>query len=309
MTAGELSVVMADPLSLAVIKDLEFATGRKISLSLATPSQIIAAIESNYPEPSLMSRNGSENAKPGADDRRALNQAASEKKATGQQSHFEPSSQPREENPESTGRIASLADKILEEAVSSNASDIHIEASERGVVVRQRLDGILRETATLPKWMHDGLVSRLKVLASMDIAEKRLPQDGRLRIRSKEGRKIDFRVSSLRTLQGEKIVLRILDHSKGIPPLEHLGFSPGNLMVLRQFLKRRHGMILTVGPTGSGKSTTLASAVASIRSTDINIVAIEDPIEYELSGVNQTQVHDKIKLTSSGSRCNSGWRN
>jgi type II secretory ATPase GspE/PulE/Tfp pilus assembly ATPase PilB-like protein len=193
--------------------------------------------------------------------------------------------------------IVDLVDLVVNSAVTSRASDVHIEPMERGVLVRHRLDGMLKEVMDLPKWVQDGLVARLKIMAGMDIAEKRLPQDGRLRVKTDDGRDVDFRVSTLRTLFGEKIVLRVLDQRKGPPPLEELGFSSGSLEDLRFFLRHQHGMILVVGPTGSGKTTTLCSALTSIRSGRTNIITIEDPIEYQISGVNQTQINEKVKLT------------
>jgi type IV pilus assembly protein PilB len=295
----ELMVVMSDPLSLSVIQDLEFATGCRVKLSLATTSQIIAAIEKYYSETALATVK-----EPSPQE--VANRTNSElpdilAPESPEQGYFEEASESKESAPETVGPIADLVDNIMEEALASNASDIHIEGCENGVRVRHRLDGLLKEVTMLPKWAQDGLITRLKVMASLDIAERRLPQDGRLRIQSKEGRNVDFRMSTLKTVHGEKIVLRILDHSKGIPPLESLGFSANNLKQFQQFLKHRHGMILTVGPTGSGKSTTLASAVASIRSAEINIVTIEDPVEYQITGVNQTQIHEKIKLTFASS--------
>jgi len=142
-----------------------------------------------------------------------------------------------------------------------------------------------------------GVTSRLKIMGNLDIAEKRLPQDGRLRAMAEDGTEVDFRVSTLRTLFGEKIVMRVLDHRKGVPALEEIGMSAVVLEELRQFLRHQHGMILVVGPTGSGKSTTLGSALRAVQSEKTNIITIEDPIEYQIPGVNQTQVNEKIKLT------------
>ncbi len=281
----ELWVVMADPLSLSVIHDLEFATGKRIRLCLSTPSQILAAIGRFYSEGGANPQKQS-----GRDSLQPDNEPP-------EQSPIEVVADSQDRGPEATGPVAEMVDEILEQAILSGASDIHIEACENEVTVRHRLDGLLKEVSTVPKLVQDGLVSRLKIMASMDIAEKRLPQDGRLRIWSKEGRKVDFRVSSLRTLHGEKVVLRMLDHSRGLPSLDTLGFSAGDLKQVRSFLKHQYGMILTVGPTGSGKSTTLAAALASIRTPEVNIVTIEDPVEYEIAGINQTQVHEKIKLT------------
>ena len=185
--------------------------------------------------------------------------------------------------------------------MKGRASDIHVEPTEDRVVVRHRLDGILREVIALPKWVHDGLVARLKVLAGMDIAEKRLPQDGRLRVQVDDNREVDLRVSTLRTMYGEKIVLRVLDQRKGPPQLTELGLPSDGLETLRHLLRQQHGMILVVGPTGSGKTTTLSSAIASLQTTRTNIITIEDPIEYQLRGVNQTQISDKIGLTFASS--------
>jgi type II secretory ATPase GspE/PulE/Tfp pilus assembly ATPase PilB-like protein len=168
---------------------------------------------------------------------------------------------------------------------------------EKGVLIRHRLDGLLKEVMDLPKWVHEGLIARLKIMAGMDIAEKRLPQDGRVRVANEEGKDVDFRASTLRTLHGEKMVLRVLDQNRGVPPLEELGFSAGAFSDLKSFLKFQHGMILVVGPTGSGKTTTLCSALTSVRSERTNIITIEDPVEYQIPGVNQTQINSKINLT------------
>jgi type II secretory ATPase GspE/PulE/Tfp pilus assembly ATPase PilB-like protein len=196
--------------------------------------------------------------------------------------------------------IVELVDLIARSAVKASASDIHIEPSERGLLVRHRLDGLLKEVMDLPKWVHEGLVARVKIMAGLDIAERRLPQDGRIRLHMENGQPVDFRVSTLRTLHGEKLVLRLLDHQKGVPTLEQLGLSSAGLDHLRQFLRVQHGMIFVVGPTGSGKTTTLCSALTTLRSEKTNIVTIEDPIEYQLPGINQTQVSDKVKLTFAG---------
>jgi type II secretory ATPase GspE/PulE/Tfp pilus assembly ATPase PilB-like protein len=168
---------------------------------------------------------------------------------------------------------------------------------EKGVLIRHRLDGLLKEVMDLPKWVHEGLIARLKIMAGMDIAEKRLPQDGRLRSHSEDGTDVDFRVSTLRTLFGEKVVMRVLDHRKGVPALEEIGMSATAMEELHLFLRHQHGMILVVGPTGSGKSTTLSSALRAVQSEKTNIITIEDPIEYQIPGVNQTQINEKIKLT------------
>jgi len=193
--------------------------------------------------------------------------------------------------------IIDLVDLVVKSAIKAAASDVHVEPMEKGVLIRHRLDGLLKEVMDLPKWVHEGLIARLKIMAGMDIAEKRLPQDGRIRVTNDDAKDVDFRASTLRTLHGEKMVLRVLDQHRGVPPLEELGFSAAAFTDLRGFLKYQHGMILVVGPTGSGKTTTLCSALMSMQSERTNIITIEDPIEYQLPGINQTQTNEKIKLT------------
>lgn len=192
---------------------------------------------------------------------------------------------------------AEIVDTIIKGGVRCGASDIHIEPTEAGVVVRHRVDGLLRQAMDLPTWVHDGVVGRIKVMAGLDIAEKRLPQDGRIRTSPEDGRDVDVRVSTLRTVFGEKVVLRILDRGRGVPSLDTLGFSSEGLAQVHAFLRHQHGMILVVGPTGSGKTTTLSAALAALRTGSTNIVTIEDPVEYQIPGVNQTQINGKIDLT------------
>jgi type IV pilus assembly protein PilB len=300
-----LTVAMSDPLLFSLVQDLEFQTGYRIRQVVATKSDILQSIEIGYPDKALTKYSG------GATSGLAV--TATQQKASGRpgESAAGGALVPRvdvevfEQAPAvGAGRegsdsapIIDLVDLVVNSAITSRASDVHIEPAEKGVLVRHRLDGILKEVMDLPKWVHEGLVARLKIMAGMDIAEKRLPQDGRIRVKTEEGKDVDFRVSSLRTMYGEKMVLRVLDHRKGAPPLEELGFSAAAMEELRYFLKHQHGMILVVGPTGSGKSTTLSSAITSVKSGRTNIITIEDPIEYQIPGVNQTQVNEKAKLT------------
>src|SRR5206468_8840616 len=144
--------------------------------------------------------------------------------------------------------ITYFFDHVVNSANKSKASDVHVEPMEKGVLIRHRLDGLLKEVMDLPKWVHEGLIARLKILAGMDIAEKRLPQDGRLRSHADDGSDVDFRVSTLRTLFGEKVVMRVLDHRKGVPALEEIGMSATSLEEVRHFLKHQHGMILVSAP-------------------------------------------------------------
>jgi type IV pilus assembly protein PilB len=278
-----LTVAMSDPLLFSLVQDLEFQTGYRIKQVVATRTDILEAIEHGYPDKAIARYAG-----PGGG-------------LVVQEDVFERPPLPgaARDGGGDPAPIIDLVDLVVNSAITSGASDVHIEPMEKGVLVRHRLDGLLKEVMDLPKWVHEGFVARMKIMAGMDIAEKRLPQDGRLRVKTDDGKDVDFRVSTLRTLYGEKIVLRVLDHRKGAPPFEELGLSATSMEELRFFLKQQHGMILVVGPTGSGKTTTLSSSICSIKSGRTNIITIEDPIEYQIPGVNQTQVNEKSKLTFS----------
>ncbi len=301
-----LTVAMSDPLLFSLVQDLEFQTGYRIKQVVSTRSDIVEAIENGYPDKALAKvvnpANTSDLAVPQSAGRggRQGGDGSGERSLVrrGEEDIFEqPAPGVGQREAGDTAPIIDLVDLVVNSAISSRASDVHIEPMEKGVVVRHRLDGLLKEVMDLPKWVHEGLVARLKIMAGMDIAEKRLPQDGRIRVKTEDGKEVDFRVSSLRTLFGEKIVLRVLDQRKGAPPLEELGLSAAAMEELKFFLRHQHGMILVVGPTGSGKTTTLSSAITSIKSGKTNIITIEDPIEYQIPGVNQTQVNEKAKLT------------
>jgi type IV pilus assembly protein PilB len=300
-----LTVAMSDPLLFSLVQDLEFRTGYRIKQVISTRSEIIRAIQTGYPDKALVRspQPGAELAAPGSRLPSARGGAVAEALVaeTGavarrtDEGIFEPVTGPKERG--KAAPIVDLVDLVVKSAIKSKASDIHIEPLEKGVLVRHRLDGLLKEVMDLPKWVHEGLIARLKIMAGMDIAEKRLPQDGRIRLTAEDGSEVDFRVSTLRTLFGEKVVIRVLDHRKGLPSLEEIGLSATALDEIRQFLRHQHGMILAVGPTGSGKTTTLSSALRAVLSERVNIVTIEDPIEYQIAGVNQMQVNEKIKLT------------
>jgi type IV pilus assembly protein PilB len=192
--------------------------------------------------------------------------------------------------------IINLVNVALLTAIKDKASDIHIEPDKQGTRIRYRIDGTLRDLMKPPPGLHAAIVSRVKVIGRMDIAEKRLPQEGRVRIVA-EGREIDLRVSSMPTLLGEKIVLRILDKANLRIRLEDLGFRHETLEALQRMLRQPYGLVLVTGPTGSGKTTTLYSALDLIRSPEKNIVTVEDPVEYQLDMVNQIQVHEAIGMT------------
>jgi len=192
--------------------------------------------------------------------------------------------------------IVNLVNVMLLTAVKDGASDIHIEPAKNGTRIRYRIDGVLRDLMRPPAGMHAAVVSRVKVIGKMDIAEKRLPQEGRVRIVA-EGREIDLRVSSMPTLLGEKLVLRILDKQNLRVKLEDLGLRDEAQAAFKRMLDRPHGLVLVTGPTGSGKTTTLYSALDLLRSPELNIVTVEDPVEYQLDLVNQIQVQPSIGMT------------
>jgi len=192
--------------------------------------------------------------------------------------------------------VVNLVNMSMLQAVKEGASDIHIEPDKECVRIRYRIDGMLRDLMTPPKDWHAAIISRCKVIGKMDIAEKRVPQEGRVHILV-EGREIDLRVSSMPTILGEKIVMRILDKSNLHLELDRLGFEPEMVVTLRRMLAKPHGLFLVTGPTGSGKTTTLYSALDLLRGKERNIITIEDPVEYQLELVNQIQVHEAVGLT------------
>ncbi|MBD3655586.1 type II secretion system ATPase GspE [Marinobacter sp.] len=192
--------------------------------------------------------------------------------------------------------IIRLINAILTEAVKTNASDVHIETYEKRLVVRFRVDGVLREVVQPKRALAPLLVSRIKVMAKLDIAEKRVPQDGRIALRV-AGREVDIRVSTMPSASGERVVLRLLDKQAGRIRLESLGMAGNDLKVLRKLISRPYGILLVTGPTGSGKSTTLYASLQEINDRTRNILTVEDPIEYNLPGIGQTQVNPKVDMT------------
>ena len=192
--------------------------------------------------------------------------------------------------------IVRFVNAILQQAVTARASDIHIEPGERAVRVRLRVDGVLHEITSQSRSIHAGVISRLKIMADLDIAERRLPQDGRITIRAAD-KPIDLRVSTLPTVHGEKVVMRILDKSAILLELSDLGFLDHNYLRYERNFRKPYGMILVTGPTGSGKSTTLYATLNVVSSLDVNVITTEDPVEYRLNGINQVQINTKAGLT------------
>ena len=189
-----------------------------------------------------------------------------------------------------------LVNHLLSDAVKAGASDIHIQPYEDRIVVRQRIDGVLSDSIEVPKTVQEEVITRIKVLGRMNIAEKRLPQDGRATVQLGD-RVVDLRIASLPTSHNERIVIRLLDKSAQLYSLDEIGMPSRTCQTFRKLIRRDHGLILVTGPTGSGKSTTLYSALQEINSRDQNVLTIEDPIEYQLDGINQTQVNEKKGMT------------
>jgi len=276
-----LNVAMADPLDLNMIKDLQFITGYNIQPSISTASQIMETLQKHYSPEKTLSQVASE-----FDGDEAMEFLPE----SGIDEDEEPSAEEFKDSP-----FVKMVDLIIKNAIRRGASDVHIEAQENQVRVRNRIDGVLQDSIKLPKWTQPIIISRIKVLGSMDISEKRLPQDGRIKVRSKN-LSVDLRVSTLPTYYGEKAVIRILNKEEAFLSLEELGFSEKSLRPIKNFIRQPQGMLLFTGPTGSGKTSSLYACMREIRSEETNIITVEDPVEYELAGINQVQINDKVGL-------------
>jgi general secretion pathway protein E len=278
-TNGTLTVAMADPADYYTIQGLQFATGLAIEPRVARERDILEGLESAYGNGKPAQANG------GAEGDAELEFLADDEEDV---NHLRDLA--------SEAPVIRLVNLLISRAVEQRASDVHIEPFENELKVRYRIDGVLHEVETPARRLQAAIVSRIKIMAKLNIAERRLPQDGRIKLRLL-GKEIDLRVSTLPTLYGESVVLRILDRSSIVVRLESLGFPPD---VLRQFevlITKPYGMILVTGPTGSGKTTTLYGALDKINSPDKKIITIEDPVEYQLFGVNQLHVKPQIGLT------------
>ncbi|WP_437617715.1 type IV-A pilus assembly ATPase PilB [Sorangium sp. So ce1151] len=275
-----LVVAMADPTNLHAIDDIKFLTGFNVEPVVASETGITEAIERAYNVgPSydeVLSEFGEEEVgfQVEADD---VNVLELEKAAEG-------------------APVVRLVNAILLNAIKKGASDIHVEPYEKKLRVRYRVDGVLMEEMQPPIKLKNAIASRLKIMSSLDIAERRLPQDGRIKLKMGRGREMDFRVSVLPTIWGEKIVLRLLDKSNLQLDMAKLGFDPKPLADFKWAIGQPWGMVLVTGPTGSGKTTTLYSALSDLNQIGANISTAEDPVEYNLHGINQVQMHDEIGL-------------
>jgi len=282
-----LIVAMADPSNILAIDDLKFVTGYNIEVVVASEVAITDALakyyESKSPQLDLDSvmNELQDDVEYQTDDEEAINALDLERSA-------------------SDAPVVKLCNHILLAAIGKGASDIHIEPYEKSYRVRYRIDGVLREEMQPPLKLKAALSSRLKIMAHLDIAERRLPQDGRIKLKIGGGKDMDFRVSVLPTLFGEKIVMRLLDKGNLQLDMTKLGFEEGQLGIFKKAIDAPYGMVLVTGPTGSGKTTTLYSALQELNQPSDNICTAEDPVEFNLPGINQVQMHDEIGLTFAG---------
>jgi general secretion pathway protein E len=276
---GVLVVACADPTDPTIVDELRGSLGLDVRLAVATDSAILEAIERYFGAGSTAVQKVIETM--GDDDRG--DEAGGEDLTSLRDMAFD-------------APVVRLVNLLIENAIKANASDVHIEPFEDSLRVRYRIDGVLFDAETPPKRLRAAITSRIKIMAELNIAERRLPQDGRIRM-GLEGRRLDIRVSTIPTLHGESVVMRILDRAAILLPLDHLGFDERARRAIERVIGLPHGMLLVTGPTGSGKTTTLYAALDKINSPDKKIITIEDPVEYQLRGVNQIHVKPKIGLT------------
>jgi type IV pilus assembly protein PilB len=315
----KLTLAMADPSNIVVIDEIKFMTGFNVEPVVASETEIIDGIKKYYGgggnvaglgtvsfqatdfelDEAKVSSSG-DGLMIGED---VVNVEDFDKLVHGAVDNVEvvEGQQNPEDIVEMEGPIIKIVNGILIKAIKLGASDIHFEPYERTFRVRYRLDGVLKRDMGLPIQIKNAMTSRLKIMARLDIAEKRLPQDGRIKLRLGKGREMDFRVSSIPTLFGEKVVLRLLDKSALQLDMTKLGFEESSLADLKAAIHKPVGMILVTGPTGSGKTTTLYSALSDLNKETENIITAEDPIEYNFMGINQVQMHEEIGLTFASS--------
>jgi len=280
-TGKTLTVALADPSNVYLLDELKLVTKCNILPVISFESDIEEAIHKYYGSDNNMDEMIKEITQQDLEIIRASEEGSEEELDL--------------ETSPNDAPVIQLVNLLVEEALKMRASDIHIEPYEKTLRVRYRIDGALREMSTPPKKMQNAIISRIKILSQLNIAERRLPQDGRFKIR-KDNRNIDFRVSIIPTVFGEKVVMRILDQGALMLDMTDLGFDESELKIFEKYIRRPYGMVLITGPTGSGKSTTLYSALSTINDPKKNINTIEDPVEYQLKGINQVQVKPEIGL-------------
>ena len=276
---NQLVLAMADPCDDYVLNAFRLVTGRTVVSRLAVPSELESAFERLYGTgqtsmDQIVGEAQTRDEEVGSEDLQQLKELASE------------------------APIIRLVSLIISHALEARASDIHIEPFENRLIVRYRVDGVMHEVESPPRRFSAAVISRIKIMASLDIAERRLPQDGRIKLRI-QGKEIDLRVSTVPIMHGESVVMRILDKSSTALDFTTLGFDPAVLERFQQVLMQPHGIVLVTGPTGSGKTTTLYTALDKLNNPDIKILTVEDPVEYQMEGINQIQVKPQIGLTFS----------
>ena len=275
-----VTVAAADPTNPLLLDDLRQTLGLTVKLCVATAPAILEAIERAYGANTALQKIVEGMGSPGAE---------------GDGGQAEDVNHLRDMAFEAP--VVRLVNLLIEEALVADASDIHIEPFEDTLRVRYRIDGLLYDQEAPPRRLQAALTSRIKIMAEMNIAERRLPQDGRIRVTASGGRRVDIRVSTVPTIHGESIVMRLLDRSSVFLPFDRLGFSSGTARAFNTLIRRPHGILLVTGPTGSGKTTTLYAALDKINRPDLKIITVEDPVEYQLKGVNQIPVKPKIGLS------------
>jgi type II secretion system protein E len=278
--SGTITVAAADPTNPQLLDDLQQTLGLSVKLCVAPGPAILEAIERAY----------------GANT--ALQKIVEGMGASAPEHHTEPEEDVNHlRDMAFEAPVVRLVNLLIDGALASDASDIHIEPFEDSLRVRYRIDGLLYDQEAPPRRLQAALTSRIKIMAEMNIAERRLPQDGRIRVTGQGGRRVDIRVSTVPTIHGESIVMRLLDRSSVFLAFDRLGFSRTTAAAFETLIRRPHGIVLVTGPTGSGKTTTLYAALDKINRPDLKILTVEDPVEYQLKGVNQIPVRPKIGLS------------
>jgi len=280
-----LTIAMVNPLDMLTVDNIKAMTSMSVSVVLARPKEMRAAIERSY-------------AQNNSSDLEAIFQDIKDTKGAEILELVKDNPQRRVvENLSEEAPIITLTNTIIQQAVEAKASDVFIEPMETCLRIRYRIDGYIREIDRMSKSLHFPLISRVKVISSLDIAEHRLPQDGRFRIVTDQNKEVDFRVNVLPTAMGEKIVLRVLDKDQEMADIDKLGFEPESLERLKECCHKPHGLILACGPTGSGKTTTLYAILKYIDSPGRNIVTVEDPVEFQMKGFNQVNIRTEFGLS------------
>jgi general secretion pathway protein E len=275
----KLTVIMSNPLDFYTIDAIRLATNCQVQVLLGKENDILEVVDRYY----------------GLDET-SMGKIIEDMESVPEYRAEEEENIDQLRDMASEGPVIRLVNLIITKAIEMRASDIHFEPFENQFRVRYRIDGVLHDVESPPKRLQAAIISRVKIMAKLNIAERRLPQDGRIMLRIK-GKEIDFRVSSIPTIYGESLVLRILDRGSTLLDIEKLGFSPETLRDFKEVIQRPHGIILVTGPTGSGKTTTLYCALEKINSPEKKIITVEDPVEYQLKGINQIQVKPSIGLT------------